>query len=164
MCKCKKYIFREADTWTVACPECKHGRYHCNKKPQGTYFEYFPLGSALKMCWAHWKSWAAASYYPWEGHVAVEDAMTDLYDSPNWKKHPELEVAGNMGVVLNADGMSVFQTGSYSTWPLYLINANLPPHLRYELYNMIATELIGVVAHAGVHVSTCTNLFSYLQN
>jgi hypothetical protein len=82
------------------------------------------------MCWAHWKSWATASYYPWEQHEAISDAMADLYDSPNWKKHTELATPGNMGLIFNADGMSVFKTGSYSTWPLYLMNANLPPSLR----------------------------------
>jgi len=139
MCVCKAYIFREADQLTVACPECGISRYK-NSTPQGHAFYYYPLAAALQMQWAHWPSWAKASYYPWEGHAVIPDSMTDIYDSPNWKKHPELEIPGNMGLILNADGMSVFKSGKYSTWPLYLMNANLPPALRYEqIDNLIAT-------------------------
>ena len=129
VCYCKRYIFRHGDGITQTCPNCEADRYK-HGKPNGLLLEYFPLTSALQLLWAQWPSWAKASYYPWEGHQSLPEAMTDIYDSPNWKKHKELESPGNMGMVLNADGMSVFQVGNYSTWPLYLMNANLPPHLR----------------------------------
>lgn len=87
--------------------------------------------SALTTQWSQWRSWAEACYYPWEQHQLVPGAMTDLYDAPNWRQHLHLHTPGNMGLVLNADGMSMFKSGLYSVWPIFLMNANLPPALRY---------------------------------
>jgi hypothetical protein len=56
--------------------------------------------------------------------------MKDIYDTPNWKKHNCLSVPGNMGFVLNADGMSIFKTEGSSLWPIWLMNVNLPPQQR----------------------------------
>jgi hypothetical protein len=56
--------------------------------------------------------------------------MTDIFDSPNWKDKPHLQSPGNMGFTLNADGMAMFKSADYSVWPIFLQNANLPPHLR----------------------------------
>jgi hypothetical protein len=39
--------------------------------------------------------------------------MNDVYDSPNWKRHPELVFEeGHMGFILFADGMSLFNSSN----------------------------------------------------
>lgn len=76
-------------------------------------------------------SWAHKCYYPWTGHLeAVHQfgVISDIYDSPNWKKHPELiPASGNMGLLMFIDGANVYKTAKHSATPVFLMNANLPP-------------------------------------
>jgi hypothetical protein len=130
LCDCGKFIFREDVRNQTDCPLCECPRYK-NGKPHGRYFFYFPLTEYLKREWAYNIPWARHCYYPWQGHASQPGEMTDIFDSPNWKKHPQLAEAGNIGFVFNADGKSVFKSGSYSVWPIFLMVANLPPALRY---------------------------------
>jgi hypothetical protein len=121
-------IFRADQPEVRVCAHCGAARF-TGKKANGTAFYHFPLADTLKMQWAQWESWSKECYYPWEGHRGTPEEMTDLYDGRNWKQHQQLKEPGNMGLILNADGMSIFKTG-YSLWPILLMNANLPPELR----------------------------------
>jgi hypothetical protein len=128
VCPCQGYIFLEHNTVVTQCPDCEHPREVDGKK-QGDYFYYFPIEATLQLFWSQWKDWATACYYPWEEYQLGD--RTDIYDFHNWKKHQQLETPGNMGLCLNADGVSVFKSSKYSLWPLLLQVANLPPKLRY---------------------------------
>lgn len=132
ICDCQKYIF-EPDDMHIECPACEQPRYKNGdaKKPKGQYFYYFPLVEYLHLHWSHHPEWAKSCYHPWEGHKLKPGVIGDVYDTPNWKKHQCLSTPGNMGLALNADGMSVFKSGNSSVWPLYLMNMNLSPAKRY---------------------------------
>jgi hypothetical protein len=131
ICDCHKYIFTPDDTTTTECPACEQPRYSNRRNtPKGQYFYYFPLIEYLQLHWHHHPEWAKSCYYPWEEHKVKPGMIRDVYDAPNWKKHVCLSTPGNMGLALNADGMSVFKSGSSSVWPVYLMNMNLSPAKR----------------------------------
>jgi hypothetical protein len=54
----------------------------------------------------------------------------DHFDAATWKRHDLLKVPGNMGLILNADGLSIFKSSKYSVWPVFVMNGNLPPEER----------------------------------
>jgi hypothetical protein len=99
---------------------------------QCVYFYYSPVISWLQTHWRHFPSWAVQCYTPWDQPPSSPGAMKDIYDSPNWKRYPLLAQRGNMGLILNTDGISMFEAGGYSLWPLVLLNANLPPKQRLD--------------------------------
>ena len=45
--------------------------------------------------------------------------------------------SGNIGVILNTDGIPLFKSSSTALWPVYLEIANLPPALRFRHDNAI---------------------------
>lgn len=115
----------------LACRQCGAARFNQGGSCTGSAFYHFPLIATLQTQWSQWESWAKECYYPWEGHQSTPSVMTDIYDSPNWRQHVHLKTDdGNMGLILNADGMSMFKSAAYSIWPIFLMNANLPPELR----------------------------------
>lgn len=137
VCSCHRYLYRPPYN-VVVCPLCQHnGLDPYTKCSKLDYFYYFPLIPYLKKFWKDFPAWAKACHYPWEEHTQTAGKMCDFYDSPNWKKHECLKTgrrhasnSGNMGFVLNTDGMQFFKSTSSSLWPVWLMNANLPPKIR----------------------------------
>ena len=70
-------------------------------------------------------------------------------DTPQWKTidrlYPEfIQDARNLRLRLSTDGMNPhgLQSNSHSTWPVLLVNYNLPPHLCMKRKFVILTMLI----------------------
>lgn len=130
VCSCRRYLYSPPYD-TAVCPQCNfQGLNPHTKKSTLDYYYYFPVIGFLQMFWQKFPSWAKSCYYPWADHEPKAGEMSDIYDTPGWKKHQCLQRAGNMGFILNADGMAIFKSSKSSLWPIWLMNANLPPKIR----------------------------------
>ena len=68
-------------------------------------------------------------------------AYSHLMKPDNFLSYPE-----HMGLMLNTDGVAVFNSSRYSLWPIYLSVTNLPPHLRmHKDYILLAGLWYGPV-------------------
>ncbi len=121
------------DNTEDTCPLCQLPRYNQHNKP-AAWFYYFPIIPTLKRNWKYCPKWAENCYYPYGGRENVEEGiMHDIFDTPNWRKHPELKHVGNIGLITNADGVSFQISANYSMSPAMAMVANLPPHERYPI-------------------------------
>lgn len=132
LCSCNDFLFPGPPYLETTCPKCQTECFTDGNRSLLPYFYYSPVIPFLQMFWKSFPHWARSCYYPWDGHVSVPGLMKDIYDTPNWQKHNCLQTRGNMGFVLNADGMAIFKSAKSSLWPIWLMNANLAPHLRYQ--------------------------------
>ena len=65
------------------------------------------------------------------------DCVSDVYDGTEYKKHVAfLQQPGNVSLLLNTDGVKMFNSSSVSLWPIWLVINELPPSERYV--NVIA--------------------------
>ncbi|MCH7560035.1 MAG: hypothetical protein IIC67_01465 [Thaumarchaeota archaeon] len=63
--------------------------------------------------------------------------LSDIYDGTRWKDYTKndgpLSERFSTAWMLNTDGVSVFKSGRWSIWPVYLMNLSLPPDMRKDL-------------------------------
>jgi len=86
----------------------------------------------------------------WHVDRRINDGMLrHPADAPQWKTidrlYPEFsQDARNLRLGLSTDGMNShgLQSISHSTWPVLLVNYNLPPHLCMKRKFMMLTVLI----------------------
>ena len=86
----------------------------------------------------------------WHATGRIKDGMLlHPADAPQWKTidilYPEFgKDSRNLRLGLAVDGMNPHsnQSTSYSTWPIILVNYNLPPHLGMKRKFVILTMLI----------------------
>ncbi|KAL5578036.1 hypothetical protein UlMin_019735 [Ulmus minor] len=86
----------------------------------------------------------------WHADRRINDGMLrHLADAPQWKiidrLYPEFSRdARNLRLGLSTDGMNPhgLQSSSHSTWPVLLVNYNLPPHLCMKQKFVMLTMLI----------------------
>ena len=75
-----------------------------------------------------------------------DELMTDVYDSPEWKKTmgPPSSPPKRVGVVLGVDAIPAFSStpDSTSLKPWLAMMANLPPSIRTKEENMIVLALL----------------------
>ena len=74
-------------------------------------------------------------------YLCVQSKTGDIQDSPSWKDSPILNRKWNLGIALNADGLSVFKSTAYSLWPIFIIFLNLPPGKRFLVNNVFCNCL-----------------------
>lgn len=48
---------------------------------------------------------------------------------------------GDIRLIINTDGVKVYRRAKKHAWPVWAINANLPPSQRYKLHNLM---LVGI--------------------
>ena len=68
-----------------------------------------------------------------------DTVIRDIYDGKFYKNLIDAGYFQNDGInltcQLNSDGVSLFKSSTYSVWPVYLRINELPPLLRYLLFN-----------------------------
>ena len=57
--------------------------------------------------------------------------IRDVLDGDEYRKHSSfLSEPGNVTLLLNTDGVSMFKSSTISLWPIWLAINELPPHIR----------------------------------
>ena len=57
--------------------------------------------------------------------------VADVYDGEEYKKHGDfLAEPGNVSLLLNTDGVKMFNSSVVDLWPIWLVVNELPPHER----------------------------------
>ena len=144
---CNNHVFGPANK-TTHCPKCTHPRYNLQGAPHEVCW-YFPLHEQLQRLlqipvYRHYLMYE-------KEHLqfrSADDFMSDVYDSPRWKK-----VCGEPGnrltrIVLQlcVDGVPAFTKKNCkhvgSVKPIQYFVANLPPWLRYRVHNMLVHALV----------------------
>ena len=58
--------------------------------------------------------------------------IRDVMDGNEYQKHRcFLSEPGNVSLLLNTDGVSMFRSSTISLWPIWLVINELPPHIRW---------------------------------
>ena len=85
----------------------------------------------------------------WEDNRSVDGAMRNVADSPAWRHVDDrfTDFAGdarNLRLILSADGVNPFsfKTTTWSTWPVLIFIANLPPWAMTKKFFILLTLLI----------------------
>ena len=66
---------------------------------------------------------------------ARPDCVRDVYDGREYAKHKRfLSEPGNVSLLLNTDGIKMFNSSGIDLWPIWLVVNELPPNERY-VYN-----------------------------
>ena len=73
--------------------------------------------------------------------VCIHKCAGDIQDSSSWKDAPFLNRQWNLGIALNADGLSMLKSTLYSLWPIFIIFLNLPPSKRFLVQNIFLSSL-----------------------
>lgn len=140
-CKNDCILYRKQYEELETCPRCSASRWeidkHSNEEKKGIpakVLRYFPIKDRFKRMF---RSARMAEDLRWHANNATEDGiMRHPVDSLSWaqvnNKWPEFaSEARNLRLGLSTDGMNPFsiQNTKYSTWPVLLVNYNLPPTL-----------------------------------
>ena len=136
------------------CPKCKVSRYGENGKSPAKVLWYFPIIPRLKRMYSNKDT---AKRLTWHEDERIKDnKLRHPADSPQWKKidymYPEFsEDPRNLRFALASDGINPHgvQRTTYSTWPLILMNYNLPPNLIMKRKFMMFSMLIGGPSQPG---------------
>ncbi|XP_056843205.1 uncharacterized protein LOC108815762 [Raphanus sativus] len=153
-CKNDCILYRKQYEELETCPRCSASRWeidkHNNEEKKGIpakVLRYFPIKDRFKRMF---RSSRMAEDLRWHANNATEDGiMRHPVDSLSWaqvnNKWPEFSSeARNLRLGLSTDGMSPFslQNTKYSTWPVLLVNYNLPPTQCMKAENIMVTMLI----------------------
>ncbi|XP_033139161.1 uncharacterized protein LOC117130632 isoform X2 [Brassica rapa] len=153
-CKNDCILYRKQYEELETCPRCSASRWeidkHSNEEKKGIpakVLRYFPIKDRFKRMF---RSARMAEDLRWHANNATEDGiMRHPVDSLSWaqvnNKWPEFaSEARNLRLGLSTDGMNPFsiQNTKYSTWPVLLVNYNLPPTLCMKAENVMLTMLI----------------------
>ncbi|XP_010681270.2 uncharacterized protein LOC104896251 [Beta vulgaris subsp. vulgaris] len=118
------------------CPKCETSRWKSDKIP-AKVLRYFPLKPRLQRLYMCSKT---AELMIWHDKKRTQDEyIRHLADGQSWKdfdsSHRTFAIdPRNVRLALASDGFNPFQTMSvaHSTWPVVLINYNLPPWLSMK--------------------------------
>ncbi|XP_020270940.1 uncharacterized protein LOC109846125 [Asparagus officinalis] len=131
-------LYRGEDEEKVACSKCGESRWKANKQDvPAKVLRYFPLKPRVQrlfMC-----SQTAESM-SWHAKERLQDGnLRHPADGKAWKdfdsNHPDFALdPRNVRLGLASDGFNPFRTMSisHSTWPVILINYNLPPWMSLK--------------------------------
>ena len=76
---------------------------------------------------------------PWE------ESLRDYWDSALYQQQKADGLfldEHDIGLGLTTDGLSLFQVGNHSVWPIVALNYNLPPEIRFKKANILLCGII----------------------
>lgn len=137
------------------CSHCNSNRYTSAGTPR-LRFQYIPLTPMLQALYAGRVSAKAMRYRSRHDADSPPGHIRDVYDCEIYKKLRRRKVRINeetlpfryfsdpreVLVGIGTDGFNFFKRGSYTAWPLLLINYNLPPDERCHDDNVICCGII----------------------
>ena len=141
-------LFRKELEGATECPICHKSRYIDNSKSVPVkVLRHFPLIPRLRRMYSCTR---LAELMKWHVDGKSKDkVMRSVVDSKAWKhvnsKWPEFAKEGrNVRLGLALDGVNPFrnQSLSHSTWPVVMLNYNLPPWLVTKNFFLMLTLLI----------------------
>ena len=147
-------LYRNAYEDLDECPICKESRWkkgknptNCSKGVPAKVLWYIPPAPRLRRLFRNAEH---AKNLTWHHDKRVEDGMLrHPADAPQWKTfdadHPEFcAEPRNLRLGLSADGMNPHgnMSSRHSTWPVILVNYNLPPKLSMKRKFLMLTLLI----------------------
>ena len=134
------------------CPTCGLSRHNTNGKPWRTFF-YIPILHRIALWHTSAEYVAEMRAYKAKFSHALDpesfqnrEYTEDYWDS--WLCHSLREKRGmwrdprDIGVSLMTDGLSLFKIGSHETWPIAIVNNNLPPAQRIKKHRIILAGCI----------------------
>ncbi|XP_010431509.1 PREDICTED: uncharacterized protein LOC104715835 [Camelina sativa] len=147
-------LFRKKLKKLDKCPKCNASRWKTNKRtnevkkgvPQKV-LRYFPIIPRLKRMF---RSEDMAKDLRWHyTNKSTDGKLRHPVDSVTWaqmnEKYPSFAAEErNIRLGLSTDGFNPFnmKNSNYSSWPVLLVNYNLPPHLCMKKENIMLTLLI----------------------
>jgi len=153
-CKNDCILFRKQYEDMDSCPRCGASRWKVDKRTgenkigiPAKVLRYFPIKERLKRMF---RSKRMAKDLQWHfSNGSEDDTMRHPVDSLTWAqvndKWPEFASdPRNLRLGLSTDGMNPFsiQNTKYSTWPVFLVNYNMPPSLCMKAENIMLSLLI----------------------
>lgn len=129
------------------CPRCGVSRYNDQGSPWKTFF-YIPILHRIALWHTSEKYVAEMRAYKDKfahtmdaGSFENREFTEDYWDS--WLCHTLRQGRGlwndlrDIGLALMTDGLSLFQIGPHETWPIVIVNTNLPPHERIKKHRVL---------------------------
>ena len=153
-CKNDCILYRKQYEDMTSCPRCGASRWKIDKHSGETkngipskVLRYFPIKERFKRMF---RSKRMAKNLQWHLSNASKDGtMRHPVDSRTWAhvnaKWPQFATdPRNLRLGICTDGMNLFaiQNTKYSTWPVFLVNYNMPPTLCMKSENIMVTLLI----------------------
>ncbi|XP_024009473.1 uncharacterized protein LOC112084554 [Eutrema salsugineum] len=153
-CKNDCILYRKQYEDKVSYPRCNASRWekdkHTGEEKKGIpakVLRYFPIKNRFKRMF---RSTRMAENLQWHFNNASEDGtMRHPVDSITWtqvnSKWPQFAAEPrNLRLGLSTDGINPFsiQNTKYSTWPVLLVNYNMPPTMCMKAENIMVTMLI----------------------
>lgn len=153
-CKNDCILYRKEYEEMSSCPRCGASRWEIDKHSGETkngipakILRYFPIKEIFKRMF---RSEMMSKNLQWHFSNASEDGtMRHPVDSLTWAQvnarwqlfAPEPR---NLRLGISTDGMNLFyiQNTKYSTWPVLLVNYNMPPTMCMKSENIMVTLLI----------------------
>ena len=69
--------------------------------------------------------------YPYTRKKKRVDNIEDILDGEIYKSFELLKTYGNISLLLNTDGLTVFKSGGKKLWPITVVINELHPSLRF---------------------------------
>ena len=149
-------IFRDSDAgeYTYAklskCPICDEDRYECGTSIPRKRFKYFPLENRVRRLFSNPKtSQMLQNHMLSESSDSSSNVINDIHQSQVWRSwySPTGIFTGDnrsLSFAVCMDGLNPFsrERSSYSVCPMFLMNLNLPPHVRRLAGSIMLTGLI----------------------
>ena len=147
-------IFRDTDAAKFAklskCPKCGENRYEQGTSIPRKRFKYFPLENRVRRLFSHPKtSQILQNHTLPDSTNSSSNAVTDIHQSQAWKSWYSpagIFAAENRSLAFAVclDGLNPFsrEKNSYSVCPMFLMNLNLPPHIRKLAGSIMLTGII----------------------
>lgn len=114
--------------------------YKCKKSIKAkeiNYFIYISLEEQLKNeVKRHWLS--ITKYF--QARNYNDGNIRDVYDAEIFKR-ATTSTPFTLPLMINTDGMNVFNSNQYTAWPILLIQNYLPPSIRYNKDNIMVISL-----------------------
>lgn len=153
-CKNDCILYRKQYEKMEICPRCSASRWetdkHTGEEKQGIpvkVLRYFPIKERLKRMF---RSKRMAEESRWHfSNARVDGTLRHPVHSLTWAqgndKWPDFAAEPrNLRLGLSTDGMNPFsiQSTNHSTWPVMLVNYNMPPTMCMKAENIMLTMLI----------------------
>lgn len=149
-------IFRDSDASDEKyaklseCPKCGEDRYELGTNIPRKRFKYFPLENRVRQLFSNpTTSQLLQQHVSSVSSTPTPNVITDIHQSPVWKSwySPTGIFAGDsrsLSLAICLDGLNPFsrEKNSYSVCPMFLMNLNLPSHVRKLAGSIMLTGLI----------------------
>ena len=142
-------LFRGVYADLNRCPTCQTPRFYRrgrDKKPVRV-LRHFPLIPRLRRMFG--TEYLSKLMTWWAEHRSTDGIMRNVADSPAWRHVDEAYPdfggdARNLRLILSTDGVNPFsfKTTTWSTWPVLIFIANLPPWAMTKKFFVLLTLLI----------------------